>query len=106
MFRNEIEKNEKDEWWFRGKDVVTFGYTKLQRHEECKEAEIFDELKKMGANNMVKWIDKSIGNKSIWCLNVIEIDNSHVTADDFRKQEETKEWNELLALWYTTYLGW
>ena len=54
--------------------------------KNVKEAEIFDELKKMGANNMVKWIDKSIGNNSIWCLNVIEIDNSHVTADDFRKQ--------------------
>ena len=90
MFRNEIE-NEKDEWWFRGKDVVTY-IQNYKGMKNVKEAEIFDELKKMGANNMVKWIDKSIGNKSIWCLNVIEIDNSHVTADDFRKQEETKEW--------------
>ena len=30
--------------------------------------------------------------KVFGCLNHIEIDNSHVTADDFRKQEETKEW--------------
>ena len=90
VFRNEIE-NEKDEWWFRGKDVVTY-IQNYKGMKNVKEAEIFDELKKMGANNMVKWIDKSIGNKSIWCLNVIEVDNSHVTADDFKKQEETKEW--------------
>jgi len=59
-----------------------------------KNAEIFDELKNMGGNNVAKWIDKSVGNRNIWVMDVVEIDNSHITADDFKKPTFTKEWED------------
>ena len=67
----------------------------IQEYKSMKtvrEAEIFDELKKMGANNLAKWIDKSVGNKNIWVLDVIEIDNSQVTAEQFKKPTEDSAW--------------
>ena len=44
MFRNEIE-NEKDEWWFRGKDVVTY-IQNYKGMKNVKRGRDFDELKK------------------------------------------------------------
>ena len=82
---------EKPQWWFRGRDVVKYIH-EYKGMKTVREAEIFDELKKMGANNLAKWIDKSVGNKNIWVLDVIEIDNSHVTAEDFKKPVVDKEW--------------
>tara|TARA_R100000995_G_scaffold71789_1_gene40449 strand:- start:60 stop:1658 length:1599 start_codon:yes stop_codon:yes gene_type:complete len=85
------EAAEKPQWWFRGRDVVKYIH-EYKGMKTVREAEIFDELKKMGANNSAKWIDKSVGNKNIWVLDVIEIDNSHVTAEDFKKPVIDKEW--------------
>ena len=48
----------------------------------------------MGANNSVKWIDKNIGNKNIWVLDVVEVDNSKITVDDFKNPTAKKEWED------------
>ena len=90
-YRFEDTNGAKPQWWFRGRDVVKY----IQEYKSMKtvrEAEIFDELKKMGANNLAKWIDKSVGNKNIWVLDVIEIDNSQVTAEQFKKPTEDSAW--------------
>ena len=90
-YRFEDTNGAKPQWWFRGRDVVKY----IQEYKSMKtvrEAEIFDELKKMGANNLAKWIDKSVGNKNIWVLDVIEIDNSQVTAEQFKKPIEDSAW--------------
>ena len=87
------EENKKDQWWFRGSDVVSY-VQEYKGMKTIKNAEIFDELKNMGGNNVAKWIDKSVGNKNIWIMDVVEIDNSHITADDFKKPTFTKEWED------------
>ena len=87
------EENKKDQWWFRGSDVVSY-VQEYKGMKTIKNAEIFDELKNMGGNNVAKWIDKTVGNRNIWVMDVVEIDNSHITADDFKKPTFTKEWED------------
>ena len=57
-----------------------------------KEAEVFTELKEMGASNISKYIDKAVGNKKVWVLDVKEIGEGLLEAKDFKAEEETKAW--------------
>ena len=88
-----MEEEETNQWWFRGRDIVNY-IREYKNMKNIKEAEIFDELKNMGANNSVKWIDKNIGNKNIWVLDVVEVDNSKITVDDFKNPTAKKEWED------------
>ena len=59
-----------------------------------KEAEVFTELKEMGATNISKYIDKSVGNKKIWVLKVEELNEETISNNDFKIKEEVKAWEE------------
>ena len=88
-----MEEEETNQCLFRGRDIVNY-IREYKNMKNIKEAEIFDELKNMGANNSVKWIDKNIGNKNIWVLDVVEVDNSKITVDDFKNPTAKKEWED------------
>ena len=57
-----------------------------------KEAEVFTELKNMGATNIAKYIDRTVGNKKIWMLDIYEIDEDAVDSGDFKTQKEPLAW--------------
>ena len=59
-----------------------------------KEAEVFTELKEMGAANISKYIDKSVGNKKIWVLDIEELNEDTILKKDFKIKEEAKPWEE------------
>ena len=91
---NGVYRNEEDgerEWWFTGRDVVIF-IQEFKKMRNIKEAEVFTELKEMGASNISKYIDKAVGNKKVWVLDVKEIGEGLLEAKDFKAEEETKAW--------------
>jgi len=57
-----------------------------------KEAEVFTRLKEIGANNSSKWIDKSVGNKKVWVMDVKEIDDDSISLEEFRANVEEPPW--------------
>ena len=57
-----------------------------------KEAEVFTRLKEVGAVNSSKWIDKSVGNKKVWVMDVKEIDEDSISTEEFRVPTEEKPW--------------
>ena len=79
------------EWWFTGRDAVIF-IQEFKKMRNIKEAEVFTQLKEMGGINSSKWIDKSVGNKKVWIMDVKEISDDAVSLDDFRTETEDKEW--------------
>jgi len=50
------------------------------------------ELKEMGAGNVSKYIDKSVGNKKVWVLDIKELGEGLLAASDFKVEEEPKAW--------------
>ena len=91
---NGVYRHEEDgcnEWWFTGRDAVIF-IQEFKKMRTIKEAEVFTELKAMGAVNLPKWIDKAIGNKKLWVLNIAEINDDAISSDEFRVTEEAKAW--------------
>jgi len=64
----------------------------FKKMRNVKEAEVFTELKEMGASNISKYIDKSVGNKKVWVLDVKEIGEGLLEAKDFKIEEEPKAW--------------
>jgi len=46
----------------------------------------------MGALSLSKWIDKGIGNKRVWVLDIQELDEDSIIATDFKITEEPKAW--------------
>ena len=46
----------------------------------------------MGGINASKWVDKAVGNKKVWIMDVREINEDAVSLDDFRLETEDKEW--------------
>ena len=59
-----------------------------------KEAEIYSELKNIGATTAVKYIDKSMGNSSLWVLSTEENKALNVSADDFKLNNPIKDWED------------
>ena len=91
---NGVYRNEEDgatEWWFTGRDVVIF-IQEFKKMRGIKEAEVFTELKEMGAGNVSKYIDKSVGNKKVWVLDIKELGEGLLAASDFKVEEEPKAW--------------
>tara|TARA_R100001460_G_scaffold49093_1_gene87339 strand:- start:1245 stop:1715 length:471 start_codon:yes stop_codon:yes gene_type:complete len=91
VFRYE-EEDEK-QWWFTGRDAVIF-IQEFKKMRHIKEAEVFTELKNMGATNMAKYIDRTVGNKKIWMLDINEIDDNAVESGDFKTQKTPLPWEE------------
>ena len=91
MYRHE-DDGEK-QWWFTGRDVVIF-IQEFKKMRTIKEAEVFTELKEMGAANISKYIDKSVGNKKIWVLDIEELNEETILNKDFKIKEELKPWEE------------
>ena len=89
VYRHEDEKV--IEWWFTGRDAVVF-VQEFKKMRQIKEAEIFTGLKEMGALNVPKWIDKSVGNKKVWVLKVQEVSSDSVSLKDFEIKDFEKEW--------------
>jgi hypothetical protein len=79
------------EWWFTGRDAVIF-IQEFKKMRNIKEAEVFTQLKEMGGINASKWVDKAVGNKKVWIMDVREINEDAVSLDDFRLETEDKEW--------------
>jgi len=46
----------------------------------------------MGAGNVSKYIDKSVGNKKVWVLDIKELGEGLLAASDFKVEEEPKAW--------------
>ena len=84
------EEDDIKEWWFTGRDLVVF-IQEFKKMRNIKEAEVFTRLKEIGAINSSKWIDKSVGNKKVWVMDVKEIDDA-VSPEEFRVPVEEKEW--------------
>ena len=84
------EEDGAKQWWFTGRDVVLF-IQEFKRMRTVKEAEVFTELKEMGASNISKYIDKSIGNKKIWVLDINEF-AEEISPLEFKNIEEGKAW--------------
>jgi len=76
VFRYEEEKTK--QWWFTGRDAVIF----------------IQEFKNMGATNMAKYIDRTVGNKKIWMLDIYEIDEDNVDSNEFKTQKTPLPWEE------------
>tara|TARA_R100000655_G_scaffold73_7_gene370 strand:- start:587 stop:2179 length:1593 start_codon:yes stop_codon:yes gene_type:complete len=91
VFRFE-EEGEK-QWWFTGRDVVIF-IQEFKKMRHIKEAEVFTELKQMGATNIAKYIDRTVGNKKIWILDIYEVDESSIDATDFKAVKDALPWEE------------
>ena len=91
VFRYEEEKTK--QWWFTGRDAVIF-IQEFKKMRHIKEAEVFTELKNMGATNIAKYIDRTVGNKKIWMLDIYEIDEDAVDSSDFKTQKEPLPWEE------------
>jgi hypothetical protein len=91
VFRYEEEKTK--QWWFTGRDAVIF-IQEFKKMRHIKEAEVFTELKNMGATNIAKYIDRTVGNKKIWMLDIYEIDEDAVDSGDFKTQKEPLPWEE------------
>ena len=89
VFRYEEEKTK--QWWFTGRDAVIF-IQEFKKMRHIKEAEVFTELKNMGATNIAKYIDRTVGNKKIWMLDIYEIDEDVVDSSDFKSQKEPLAW--------------
>ena len=89
VYRHEEDKEK--QWWFTGRDAVIF-IQEFKKMRTIKEAEVFTELKEMGAFNLAKYIDKSVGNKKVWVLDIEEFDETTISASDFKVMEEPKAW--------------
>ena len=89
VYRHEEEGTK--EWWFTGRDLVVF-IQEFKKMRNIKEAEVFTRLKEVGAVNSSKWIDKSVGNKKVWVMDVKEIDEDSVSPEEFRIPIEEKPW--------------
>ena len=89
VFRYEEDKTK--QWWFTGRDAVIF-IQEFKKMRHIKEAEVFTELKNMGATNIAKYIDRTVGNKKIWMLDIYEIDEDAVDSSDFKSQKEPLAW--------------
>ena len=89
VYRHEEEGTK--EWWFTGRDLVVF-IQEFKKMRNIKEAEVFTRLKEVGAINSSKWIDKSVGNKKVWVMDVKEIDEDSVSPEEFRIPIEEKPW--------------
>tara|TARA_R110002072_G_scaffold119629_1_gene252515 strand:- start:1017 stop:2609 length:1593 start_codon:yes stop_codon:yes gene_type:complete len=87
------EDDGEKQWWFTGRDVVIF-IQEFKKMRTIKEAEVFTELKEMGAANISKYIDKSVGNKKIWVLDIEELNEETILNKDFKIKEESKPWEE------------
>jgi len=85
------EEDGENQWWFTGRDAVLF-IQEFKKMRHIKEAEVFTELKEMGALSLSKWIDKGIGNKRVWVLDIQELDEDSIIATDFKITEEPKAW--------------
>jgi hypothetical protein len=72
--------------------VIFIQEFKKMRH--IKEAEVFTELKQMGATNIAKYIDRTVGNKKIWILDIYEVDESSIDATDFKAVKDALPWEE------------
>ena len=59
-----------------------------------KEAEVYSELKALGATTAVKYIDKSAGNTSVWVLKTEDNTALNVSADDFKLNKPKKDWED------------
>ena len=89
VYRHE-EENIK-EWWFTGRDLVVF-IQEFKKMRTIKEAEVFTRLKEIGASNSSKWIDKAVGNKKVWVMDVKEIDEDSISPEEFKLPVEDKPW--------------
>ena len=89
VFRYEEDKTK--QWWFTGRDAVIF-IQEFKKMRTIKEAEVFTRLKEIGANNSSKWIDKSVGNKKVWVMDVKEIDDDSISLEEFRANVEEPPW--------------
>ena len=89
VYRHE-EENIK-EWWFTGRDLVVF-IQEFKKMRTIKEAEVFTRLKEIGASNSSKWIDKAVGNKKVWVMDVREIEEDSISPEEFKIPVEDKAW--------------
>ena len=48
----------------------------------------------MGATNIAKYIDRTVGNKKIWILDIYEVDESSIDATDFKAVKDALPWEE------------
>ena len=87
------EEKDDHEWWFRGRDLVKY-IRDFKGMKGIKEAEIYSELKNIGATTAVKYIDKSMGNSSLWVLSTEENKALNVSADDFKLNNPIKDWED------------
>ena len=91
VYRNEEEDTH--EWWFRGRDLVKY-IRDFKGMKGIKEAEVYSELKALGATTAVKYIDKSAGNTSVWVLKTEDNTALNVSADDFKLNKPKKDWED------------
>ena len=59
-----------------------------------RDAEIFNELKELGAYTATKYIDKGAGATSIWVLETPETAALNVSAKDFKLNTPAKDWED------------
>ena len=91
VYRSEEEAAH--EWWFRGRDLVKY-VRDFKGMKGIKEAEIYTELKTLGAMTAVKYIDKGTGNTSVWVLKTEDNTALSVSADDFKLNKPKKDWED------------
>ena len=91
VYRSEEEAAH--EWWFRGRDLVKY-VRDFKGMKGIKEAEIYTELKTLGATTAVKYIDKGTGNTSVWVLKTEDNTALSVSADDFKLNKPKKDWED------------
>jgi|TARA_R100000315_G_C5233620_1_gene144694 hypothetical protein len=91
VYRNEETKPH--EWWFRGRDLVKY-IKDFKNMKTIRDAEIFNELKELGAHTATKYIDKGAGATSIWILETPEQSALNVSAKDFKLNRPKKDWED------------
>ena len=91
VYRNEEAKPH--EWWFRGRDLVKY-IKEFKGMKAIRDAEIFNELKELGAYTATKYIDKGAGATSIWILDTPEQSVLVVSAKDFKLNTPKKDWED------------
>tara|TARA_R100001244_G_scaffold50571_1_gene44304 strand:- start:4850 stop:6451 length:1602 start_codon:yes stop_codon:yes gene_type:complete len=87
------EETKPHEWWFRGRDLVKY-IKEFKGMKAIRDAEIFNELKELGAHTATKYIDKGAGATSIWILETPETAALNVSAKDFKLNKPAKDWED------------
>ena len=88
----DTKKEKTKQWWFTGRDAVIF-IQEFKKMRHIKEAEVFTELKNMGATNIAKvHRQELLATKKIWMLDIYEIDEDVVDSSDFKSQKEPLAW--------------